>query len=169
MQGERSITRVVDHYNLEAILAVGFRVRSPHGTQFRRWTNSRLQEFLVKGFVMGDVRLKNPSIAGSSPIPDYFKEILNRIVVMWLDFADDQARRRKQVFLKDWSVKLDEFLAFNDRAVLTNSGSMKKKLADDKAREVYEQFEARRRERIESDGAVETIKSLEQIGREGEM
>ena len=43
---------------------------------------------------------------------------LNRIVTMWLDFAEDQARRRKLVFLKDWDLKLDEFLRFNDRAVL---------------------------------------------------
>ena len=47
---------------------------------------------------------------------------LNRIVTMWLDFAEDQARRRKQVFLKDWEMKLDEFLRFNDRAVIANAG-----------------------------------------------
>lgn len=263
-EGDRSVKRVVDHYSLEAILAVGFRVKSPRGTQFRRWANSRLQEFLVKGFVMDDERLKNPPIEGSSPVPDYFDEMLdrirdirsserrvylrareifslaadyepsgkdvnrffqtiqnklhfaatgltaaeiihqradaskpnmgltvwkgaivrksdvttaknylsetevdelNRIVVMWLDFADDQARRRKQVFLKDWSVKLDEFLAFNDRDILTNAGSMKKKLADEKARAEFGQFEERRRERLESDGALETIKSLEQISK----
>ena len=261
-EGQREVKRQVKYYNLEAILAVGFRVRSSRGSQFRRWANSRLQEFLVKGFVMDDERLKNPPISGSSPVPDYFDEMLdrirdirsserrvylrareifslaadyepsgkdvnrffqtiqnklhfaatgmtaaeiihqradatkpnmgltvwkgaivrkgdvttaknylseteidelNRIVVMWLDFADDQARRRKQVFLKDWSVKLDEFLAINDRDILTITGSMKKKLADDKAREEYRQFEAKRREGLESDGAVETIKSLEQI------
>lgn len=69
----------VQHYNLEAILAVGFRVKSPRGTQFRRWANSRLQEYLVKGFVMDDERLKNPSIAGASKVPDYFDEMLERI------------------------------------------------------------------------------------------
>jgi hypothetical protein len=49
---------------------------------------------------------------------------LNRIVTMWLDFAEDQARRRKQVFLRDWESRLDEFLRFNDRSVLTNAGSV---------------------------------------------
>ena len=43
---------------------------------------------------------------------------------MWLDFAEDEARRRKQVFLKDWETKLKEFLLFNDRAVLSNAGKI---------------------------------------------
>ena len=60
-------------------------------------------------------------------------EELNRIVVMWLDYAEDQAKRRKQVFLKDWQVKLDEFLHFNDRAVLPDSGAVSKKEADAQA------------------------------------
>jgi len=61
------------HYNLEAILAVGFRVKSPRGTQFRRWANNQLREFIVKGFVMDDERLKNPGGW------DYFDELLARI------------------------------------------------------------------------------------------
>lgn len=63
----------VVYYNLEAILAVGFRVKSPRGTQFRRWANTRLKEYLVKGFVMDDERLKNPGGW------DYFDELLARI------------------------------------------------------------------------------------------
>ena len=63
----------VTHYNLEAILAVGFRVKSPRGTQFRRWANTQLREFIVKGFVMDDERLKNPGGF------DYFDELLARI------------------------------------------------------------------------------------------
>lgn len=61
-------------YNLDAILAVGFRVRSPRGVQFRRWASSVLKEFLSKGFVMDDERLKNPDGR-----PDYFDEMLERI------------------------------------------------------------------------------------------
>ncbi|OGQ93150.1 MAG: hydroxyacid dehydrogenase [Deltaproteobacteria bacterium RIFOXYA12_FULL_61_11] len=63
----------VAHYNLEAILAVGFRVKSPRGTQFRRWANTQLREYIIKGFVMNDERLKNPSGW------DYFDELLARI------------------------------------------------------------------------------------------
>ena len=57
-EGKREVSRQVDHYSLDAILAVGFRVRSTRGTQFRVWANRRLQEFLVKGFAMDDERLK---------------------------------------------------------------------------------------------------------------
>ena len=61
-------------YNLDAILAVGYRVRSPRGVQFRRWVNAVLHDYLIKGFVMDDERLKNP--AGR---PDYFDEMLARL------------------------------------------------------------------------------------------
>lgn len=66
-------TYEVAHYNLEAILAVGFRVKSKRGTQFRRWANTQLKEYLVKGFVMDDERMKNPGGW------DYFDELLARI------------------------------------------------------------------------------------------
>ena len=64
----------VAHYNLDAILAVGYRVRSPRGVQFRRWASTVLKEYLVKGFVLDDERLKNPDGR-----PDYFDEMLARI------------------------------------------------------------------------------------------
>lgn len=77
-EGKRQVARVIEHYNLEAILAVGYRVRSARGTQFRRWASERLQEYLVKGFTMDDERLKNPPVDGSG-IADYFDELLERI------------------------------------------------------------------------------------------
>jgi len=64
----------VTFYSLEMILAVGFRVRSPRGTQFRQWAIANLREFLIKGFLMDDERLKNPDGR-----PDYFDEMLARI------------------------------------------------------------------------------------------
>ncbi|GAB4364087.1 MAG: RhuM family protein [Methylohalobius crimeensis] len=251
----------VKHFNLDAILAVGYRVRSQRGVQFRRWATERLKEYLVKGFTMDDERLKNPPVAGSG-VPDYFDEMLgrirdiraserrmylrvkeifamagdydpswpettrffrviqnklhyaatgmtaaeliqrradhtlpnmglttwkadevrktdvtiaknylteteidelNRIVTMWLDFAEDQARRRKQVFMKDWEKKLDEFLAFNDREVLTHAGRISKQQADEHAKQEYERFAALRREYKESLGEVESIKALEDV------
>lgn len=261
-EGAREVTRLIDHYNLEAIVAVGFRVRSTRGTQFRKWANNRLQEYLVKGFTMDDQRLKNPPLSGSG-IPDYFDELLerirdiraseariylrvreifamaadydpadkdvatffqtiqnklhfaatghtaaelitrradhsvpnmglttwknapdgqirkadvttaknyltedeidglNRIVVMWLDFAEDQAKRRKQVFLRDWEGKLDEFLAFNDRNVLTNAGSITQKRAKEHAEAEYESFAAERRRLLEAEGERARLSSLE--------
>ncbi len=64
----------VTFYALDMILAIGFRVRSKRGTQFRMWANRNLKEFMVKGFVMGDERLRNPDGR-----PDYFDELLERI------------------------------------------------------------------------------------------
>ena len=64
----------VTFYSLEMIMAIGFRVRSKRGTQFRIWANQHLTEYLVKGFTMDDERLKNPNGR-----PDYFDELLERI------------------------------------------------------------------------------------------
>lgn len=260
-EGKRQVARIIEHYNLEAILAVGFRVRSQRGAQFRRWATDRLSEYLVKGFTMDDERLKNPPVDGKG-IPDYFDELLerirdirtserrvylrvreifalaadyqaseeetitffkaiqnklhfaatgktaaelineradasqpnmglttwkgeivrkgdvtiaknflsrdeidelNRIVVMWLDFAEDQTRRRRQVFLKDWQTKLDEFLRFNDRSVLENAGTVANKDADEHAREQYEAFAERRRALLEAEGARDHIEALEDL------
>ena len=262
-EGERQVRRTLDHYSLEAILAVGYRVRSTRGTQFRQWATDRLSEYLVKGFTMDDERLKNPPVEGSG-IPDHFDELLerirdiraserrmylrvreifamaadyrpsakettlffqtiqnklhfavtgltapqlilqradhtqpnmgvttnkgsvvrkadvtvaknylhedeiselNRIVVMWLDFAEDQSKRRKDVFLQDWETKLNDFLAFNDRRVLGNAGNVSKAAADAKAHEEYEQFAAQRRAVLESEGEQENIKALEGIAK----
>jgi hypothetical protein len=263
VEGSREVTREIEHYSLEAILAVGYRVRSRRGTQFRKWATERLREYLVKGFTMDDERLKNPPVAGSG-VPDYFDEMLerirdiraserrmylrvkeifamagdydpswsettkffsviqnklhyaatgltaaeliqdradhtkpnmgltswksdevrkadvavaknylneqeidelNRIVVMWLDYAEDQARRRKQVFMKDWERKLDEFLAFNDREVLPNAGNVSKKAAEEHARQEYERFAERRRAHKEALGEGESIKALEEAAK----
>ncbi len=74
IEGRREVQRPVTLYNLDAILAVGYRVRSPRGVQFRRWASTVLKEYLVKGFVMDDERLKNPDGR-----PDYYDEMLERI------------------------------------------------------------------------------------------
>lgn len=262
-EGKRQVSREIDHYNLEAILAVGYRVRSQRGTQFRQWATQTLQEYLVKGFVMDDERLKNPPVGGSA-VPDYFDEMLerirdiraserrvylrvrdiftmaadyepsnqetnrffqviqnklhfastgmtaaeliasradsqqpdmgltsykhgevrksdvtiaknylheneisglNRIVTMWLDFAEDQAKRRKQVFLNDWSDKLDQFLTFNDREVLQGAGNIKKKVADEKAKQEFDRFAETRRRLKEADGEKANIDSLQALAK----
>ena len=90
---------------------------------------------------------------------------LNRIVVMWLDFAEDQARRRKRIFMQDWQQKLDDFLRFNERRVLPGAGTVSRKGAEDHARAEYEQFETRRREDREALGAADYVKQLEEAAR----
>jgi len=74
-EGGRRVERALKHYNLDAILAVGFRVRSLRGTQFRQWATATLSEYLVKGFAMDDERLKEGRNLGT----DYFDELLARI------------------------------------------------------------------------------------------
>ena len=73
MEGKREVKRTIQLYNLDLILAIGYRVRSPRGVQFRRWASTHLKEFIVKGFVMDDERLKDPGGW------DYFDELLERI------------------------------------------------------------------------------------------
>jgi hypothetical protein len=262
-EGPREVEREIEHYNLDAILAIGYRVRSERGTQFRRWATERLSEYLVKGFTLDDLRLKNPPGAGAG-VPDYFDDLLerirdirasekrmylrvreifslagdydpgrketmeffqiiqnrlhfaatgqtapeliaaradhskpnmgltswkggvvrkadvtvaknyltqeeigelNRIVTMWLDFAEDQARRRKQVFLKDWETKLNEFLRFNERAVLGDKGSVSKTTADAHAEAEYEEFAARRRALLEAEAEREQSQPMEDAAR----
>jgi len=264
LEGAREVRRSLKHYNLKAILAVGFRVRSQRGIQFRKWANTHLQEYLVKGFTMDDERLKNPPVDGSG-VPDYFDELLerirdiraserrmylrvreiftlaadydpkakearqffrviqnklhfaatgktaaeliaeradsskpnmgltvwkgdivrkgdvtvaknyldseeidglNRIVVMWLDYAEDQARRRKQTFLRDWQEKLDDFLRFNERGVLDTAGGRTKKEADAFAKEEYDAFAERRRRSLEEAGAADSIRQLEDLAKQ---
>jgi hypothetical protein len=224
-EGGRQVKRTLTHYSLPIILAVGFRVRSQRGTQFRQWANERLSEYLVKGFAMDDERLRQPVTSGlqtqtmfktvqnklhfavtgltapeiiaqrvNPELPtmgltswsgarvtkkdvkvakNYLKEAeikeLNRIVGMFLDYAEDQAQRRKQVFLKDWPERLDAFLSFNDRDVLPGLGSVSRDAAEQRALAAYEQFNGRRRLAAEQQGAVDAMAALEDAARMAEQ
>ncbi len=266
-EGTREVSRAIEHYSLPAILAVGYRVRSKRGTQFRQWATERLNEYLVKGFTLDDERLKNPPGSGHR---DYFDEMLerirdiraserrmylrireifalaadyspwdaetqaffqiiqnklhfaatgrtaaeliaeradssqpnmglttwkgdavrksdvvvaknylreeeidelNRIVVMFLDFAEDQARRRKQIFLSTWRDRLDDFLRFNERQVLPDAGKVRRDQAELVAEREYELFASQRRQRLEAEGAVDPLALLARyassLSREG--
>ena len=74
-EGERTIQRKIKFYNIDMILVVGYRVRSNVGIQFRNWTSKVLKEYMQKGFVMNDERLRNPKKIGD----DYFDELIERI------------------------------------------------------------------------------------------
>ena len=73
LEGSREVERDIDHYNLDVIISVGYRVKSPQGTQFRIWATQRLKEYIIKGFVLNDERFKS----GSSM--NYFDELQGRI------------------------------------------------------------------------------------------
>jgi hypothetical protein len=75
-EGNRTVTRPIEFYNLDAIISVGYRVNSTQATAFRIWATERLKEYIIKGFTMDDERLKNPNnIFGK----DYFEEQLARV------------------------------------------------------------------------------------------
>lgn len=255
-EGARQVNRSINMYNLDMALAVGYRVRSLRGTQFRQWATDTLREYLVKGFAMDDRRLKEPGgwdyfdellerirdirtsekrfyqkvrdIYATSVDYDpkseaaqlFFKKVqnkmlwavtghtapeliaersnpdipnmgvmtwegskvrkkdvtiaknylnhdeieeLNRIVTMYLDFAEDQAKRRKQMTMQEWSERLDAFLTFNDRQVLTNAGSLQAAVAEKLALSRYEEFDAQRREAEWLAADREDLAELERI------
>ena len=86
---------------------------------------------------------------------------MNRIVVMFLDYAEDQSRRRQHIHMADWPKKLDAFLTFNERRILPGAGRWKRDDADAHAGAEYERFAERRRAALEAEGEVEAMKALE--------
>ena len=116
--------------------------------------DSQLSNMGLTSWKGSEVRKTDVSIAKNYLHSEEIEE-LNRIVTMWLDFAEDQAKRRKQVFMNDWEQKLDEFLRFNDRRVLPNAGTVSKQAGEDHAKAEYEKFEVRRREFKESLGEAD--------------
>jgi hypothetical protein len=125
--GKKYATRF---YNLDAIISVGYRIKSAVATQFRIWATQRLREYIVKGFVLDDERLKNPD----QPF-DYFEELV---------FATGQAMRRIPMKMADWISKLDSFLTINDREILTHAGRISRELALAHAEQHYDDFNRRR-------------------------
>ena len=244
-EGSRSVRRTAKHYNLDAILAVGYRVRSARGTAFRQWATARLSELLVKGFTMDDERLKEGRTLGDNYFDELLERIrairasermfyqkitdiyatsidydpgveitqtffatvqnklhwaihghtaaeiiyhradakkphmglttwknaphglirktdvdvaknyldedeireLNRVVTMYLDYAEDQARRHTPMHMADWIKKLDAFLRFNERNILTHAGRISQEMADEHAITEFKKFEVKRLQR----------------------
>jgi len=118
----------------------------------------------LTSFAGNEVRKSDVTIAKNYLGESEIRE-LNRIITMWLDFAEDQAERRKQVFMADWETKLDEFLRFNDRKVLPDAGKRSRKEADAIAHTEFEMFATRRREEKELTGAIENIRELESAAK----
>ena len=244
IEGARTVERTIEHYSLDAIIAVGYRVRSQRGTQFRQWATGVLSEYVTKGFVLDDERLKDTRNVGV----DYFDELLerirdiraserrfyqkitdiyatsidydpssalaqqffatvqnkmhwaihgqtaaevihnradsrkprmglttwknaphgrirksdvdiaknylgqeelgelNRIVTMYLDYAEDMASRRSPMHMADWAARLDAFLQFNERNILDNAGKVSAEVAKHKAETEFDAYDARLRE-----------------------
>ncbi|NMB26941.1 MAG: virulence RhuM family protein [Tissierellia bacterium] len=258
-EGNREVKREVVYYNLDMIIAVGYRVRSREGTLFRKWATSVLSEYTLKGFVLDDDRLKNGKHFGK----DYFDELLerireiraserrfyqkitdiyaecsidydsksditnefyatvqnklhyaitgqtaaeiiesrvdatkgnmgltswkdspngkilksdihiaknylrkeeidelNRIVNMYLDYAENQAKKQIPMKMKNWVEKLDAFLEFNEYEILQNKGKVSAKVAKELANEEYNKFRVKQDREYKSDFDREIEKYL---------
>jgi len=248
-----------NHYSLEMIIAVGFRVNSIEATNFRRWANGVLKDFALKGYVLDDVRLKNGAYLSkeyfrdlilqirdiresernfyqqitdiyataidydlkSPTTKDFFASVqnkmhfathgntaaelivqradhkknnmgltawkhapdgkiiksdvsiaknyldkeemesLNRIVTMYLDYAEDQAKKGIPMTMKDWSEKLNVFLQFNDRDILDNFGKVSAEVAKSFAESEFEKYRPIQDKLFESDFDREVKKILQ--------
>jgi len=110
----------------------------------------------------GDKVRKGDVVIAKNYLNEEELEALNRVVTMYLDFAEDQAKRHKQVFMRDWREKLDSFLQFNERNILTHAGKITHELAATKAESEYDKFNLKRirekdREISDLDNAVKRI------------
>ncbi|HMQ75301.1 MAG TPA: virulence RhuM family protein [Flavobacteriales bacterium] len=231
-EGRRKVKRTIAHYNLDMIISVGYRVNSHVGVHFRRWATERLREYIIKGFVLDDERLKEArnnyfdellkrirDIRSSEKVfyrkvcdiyatsidydrsaensRNFFAQVqnkfhwaitgltaaelivqradatkphmgltswptqlireedvlvaknylgvqeldqLNRIVNQYLEYAELQAMQRKPMRMADWKKKLDDFLTFNEREVLSHAGSVSHEEAAQHARKEYDQY-----------------------------
>ena len=265
-EGSRDVARILDFYNLDAIIAVGYRVNSLQATQFRIWATKILREFIIKGFVLDDERLKQGKRFGK----DYFEELLERIreiraserrfylkitdiyeqcsidynkeaeitqtffktvqnklhyaisgktaaqliaeranatkpnmglqtfknapsgkvlkgdigiaknyliekeikdleriVSMYLDYAENQAARQIPMKMADWIQKLDAFLQFNEYQILKDAGKVRHDVAIRLAEKEYEKFRVVQDKNFESDfdKEVKKIKNKSDISK----
>ena len=232
-EGDRTVSREIEFYNLDVIISVGYRVKSHRGTQFRIWATQRLREYIIKGFALDDGRLKqvgggnyfeellarirdirssekvfwrkvldiyatsidyDPGVeasqlffatvqnkmhwaahgqtaaevihgradaskqnmgmtnwVGTKPSRDeavvaknYLTpeelDVLNRIVAAYLEFAELQALNRKPMYMKDWIVKLEDYLRLSDRDILIHVGTVSHEEAVRKAELEFEKY-----------------------------
>lgn len=266
-EGNREVRRELEFYNLDAIISVGYRVNSSQATQFRIWATQTLREFVIKGFVLDDERLKlnkrfgkdyfdellerireiraserrfylkitdiyeqcsvdydksadisqtffktvqnklhwaitgktaaeiiaeradsskpsmglttwknapsgkilksDVSVAKNYLIEDEIKE-LERVVSMYLDYAENQAARQIPMKMADWVAKLDAFLQFNEYEVLTNAGSVSAEVAKRLAEEQYAIFRVQQDRNFESDFEREVRRISKKRGNSAE-
>ena len=248
----------VKHYNLDAIIAVGYRVQSHRGIQFRTWATQRLNEYIIKGFTLDDERLKQEgnthyfdellarirdirssekifwrkvldiyatsidydprtdvsqaffatiqnkmhwaahghtaaeiiykradatqpymglkSFSGKTPklaevgvAKNYLNEkeldMLNRIVSLYLDFAELQAKNKRAMYMKDWITRLDDLLRLSEHDILTHAGKISHKLAKQYAQKEYDRYQ---QQQLKEKTAVEkdfekSLKHLENV------
>ena len=165
-EGTRQVTREIEFYNLDAIIAVGYRVNSKKATltkEFFAMVQNKMH-FAIHGFTAAELILERADSekphmglmtwkkapkgkihkTDISIAKNYLNkeeiESLDRIVTMYLDYAEDQARRKIPMTMQDWINKLDAFLRFNEREILKNLGKVSAALAKDHAVSEFEKY-----------------------------
>ena len=262
LEGNREVTRHIDHYNLDAIISVGYRVNSRRATQFRQWATGVLRDFAIRGYVLDKERLKNGSFFGKEYFDQLLAEIreiraserkfyqkitdiyatamdynrdaettktffatvqnklhfaihghtaaeliveradggkehmglttwknapsgkivktdvvvaknyltgkelkaLDRIVSMYLDYAEDQAERNIPMTMEDWATKLNTFLQFNEREILDNPGNVSQEIARTFAESEFKKYRIVQDRLFESD-FDKIVKQVERPGK----
>jgi hypothetical protein len=265
-EGLRNIKRNIEHYNLEIIIALGYRINSEKATNFRRWAIQVLKDFAIRGYVLDEVRLKNGTYLNKQYFKDLILEIrdiresernfyqqitdiyasaidydlnspttrnffatvqnklhfathgytaaeliikranhkkdymgltnwkkapngkilksdviiaknylsekeikfLNRIVTMYLDYAENQAEKEIPMTMADWAEKLNVFLKFNDAKILENTGKITAEIAKSFAESEFEKYQPAQDKLFESDFDREVKKFLKQFKNEHE-
>ncbi len=265
-EGDRTVSRDIDHYNLEAIIALGYRINSEKASSFRRWATQILKDFAIRGYVIDNIRLKNGAYLSKQYFKDLILEIrdiresernfyqqitdiystamdydlkspttkaffvnvqnklhfavhghtaaeliidranykkdymglktwkkapdgkiirsdvviaknylsekeikaLNRIVTMYLDYAEDQAENGIPMTMKDWAVKLNAFLQFNNKELLENFGKVTAIVAKSFAESEFEKYRPIQDKLFESD-FDKMVKQIEAVGDEQDI
>jgi len=129
-EGRREISRKIEFYSLDAIIAVGYRVNSKRATKFRIWATKILQEFIIKSDVL----------IAKNYLDEKHIEELNRIVSAYLDLAENRAKRGIVMNMKDWVKFLDRFLELANYPILVHKGKVSAEKARLKAEVEYKAF-----------------------------
>ncbi|WP_416056377.1 RhuM family protein [Stenotrophomonas maltophilia] len=149
-EGGRDVRRNVKTYRLELILAVGFRVRSPRS--LTHWQGERIR--------------KSDAVVSKNYLGQQELEQLNRLVTMFLDFAEDRAERRIEMRMADWLTQTDRFLDFNERAILEGAGHVSHQQMEAIIAERYGVFDRHRRNKELGEAEQEAIEDLRQLEAE---
>lgn len=139
------------HYNLAAIIAVGYKVNSERAVPFRKWATTIIQEFTIKGFTMDDERLKYDVSVAKNYLSDFKLGQMQRIVSAYLDMAEMQAMRKMPMTMADWEERLGGFLKLWDRDILQNAGRVTAELAKTHAESEFEKYRIVQDRLFESD------------------
>ena len=154
MEGSRQVSREISHYNLDMIIAIGYRVRTPVGTQFRRWATARSGDFPV---------LKDVGIA-KNYLNEQELQVLNNLVSGYFDIAEIAAIEHRPMYMKDYIAQLDAVLTSGGRELLQNAGTISHKDAMEKARSEYRKYQEQTLSPVE-EAYLETIKGLEKTAK----